>query len=54
MKPKQIIELPLENGLVCIPIGMSEDDYQLLMDALDLFRSKLVSKPTYTNDCGLP
>lgn len=50
----QYLEIPTEKGPIRIVIGIGEDDFQLLLKALELFKDKLIAKPTFTNNCGLP
>lgn len=41
---QELFPIPLDVGKAFIPRGMSEDDFQFLIDALNLYRRKLVSK----------
>jgi len=36
------LPIPLDIGEAPIPVGMSEDDFQLLKDTLDLWKKKIV------------
>lgn len=40
------VPIPLDIGDALIPKGMSEDDFGFLMDALNLYKRKIVSKQT--------
>lgn len=39
------LPIPLDIGDAPIPVGMSEDDFQLLKDTLDLWKKKIVRPP---------
>ena len=39
------LPIPLDIGDAPIPVGMSEDDFQLLLDTLQLWKKKIVTRP---------
>lgn len=52
----EMFPIPLDSGKALIPKGISEDDFAFLLDALNLYKRKIVSKPktslSHENDSG--